>query len=120
MSKSKDHQRYNFWDYAIKYKRNNQEELMEKEMAEYNFSYTRYTFSTLGKDGERYYPEYSLVGRVAGAGLNDYRWTKDIKKAMVWEEQEIVEMVAIEFENTEIIEIIGDGSKMYKVIKTME
>ena len=81
---------------------------------------TRYTFSTLGKDGERYYPEYSLVGRVAGAGLNDYRWTTDIKKAMVWEEQEIVEMVAIEFENTEIIEITGGESKIYKVIKTME
>lgn len=37
-----------------------------------------YTFSTLGKDGKRYYPG---TGK-SGPGLLDFNWTGDITKAI--------------------------------------
>lgn len=75
-----------------------------------------YTFSTLGKDGFRYYPTRGK----SGPGLLDFNWTTDIDKAIHWFEQDAVETIAIEFCNTEIIEVIGSGPYIYKVTKEME
>lgn len=48
----------------------------------------------------------------------DFLWTPNIKFARTWPEQDMVETIAIEFYNAEIIEIDENGE--YKVIKTME
>ena len=75
-----------------------------------------YTFSTLGKDGCRYYPTRGK----SGPGLLDFNWTTDIDKAIHWFEQDDVETIAIEFCNTEIIEITNTEPLEYKIIKDME
>lgn len=48
----------------------------------------------------------------------DFLWTPNIKFARTWPEQDMVEIIAIEFYNAEIIEIKENGE--YKVVKTME
>lgn len=130
MSKTKDHQRYNFWDYAIKYKRNNQQKVMEEEMKDTLEDLITqglvkngifYTFTTLGKDGKRYYPSKPLAGKVVGAGLLDFDWSEDVSKAITWYAKEDVKTIALEFCNTEIIRIDDNGkTKKYTVIETME
>lgn len=72
----------------------------------------RYTFSTLNS-GTKVYPLKNV-----GPGLIDYDWTDKKEEAITWSEQDMVETIAIEFYNTEIIEINESGE--YKVIKTME
>lgn len=64
----------------------------------------RYTFSTLGKDGVLYYPARTL--------LVDF--TPDIKKAVTWDKPEDFDCLMNEYENTQVIEIIGSVSKIYK------
>lgn len=75
-----------------------------------------YTFSTLGKDGCRYYPARGK----SGPGLLDFNWTTDIDKAIRWFEQDDVETIAIEFCDVEIVELIGSGPYIYKIIKEMD
>lgn len=80
----------------------------------------KYTFSTIGIDGLTYYPKefkYRDQDIDNAVGLLDFAWTMDIKEAMTWPEESMVETIAIEYYNTEIIEITEDD---YKVIKTME
>ena len=72
----------------------------------------RYTFSTLNS-GTKVYPLKNV-----GPGLIDYDWTDKKEEAITWSEQDMVETIAIEFYNTEIIEINESGE--YKVIKTVE
>lgn len=79
-----------------------------------------YTFSTMGKDGYRYYPKefrWKTKDCGAGVGLIDFDWTNDIEKAKLWKKRFIVEDIAMEYCNTEIIAVSGTGPKIYKVIK---
>lgn len=79
-----------------------------------------YTFSTMGKDGNRYYPvEYRWKAKDCGpgVGLIDFDWTNDIEKAKLWKKRFIVEGIAMEYCDTEIIAVSGTVSKTYKVIK---
>lgn len=81
----------------------------------------KYTFSTLGEDGVKYYPlqfKWEDPQCPPPVGFLDFQWTKDIKFARTWPEQEDVETIAIEFCNTEIIEINESGES--KVVKIME
>lgn len=79
---------------------------------------SRYTFSTLGEDGKRYYPG---TGK-SGPGLLDFNWTTelDLSKIVTWPELELLDIIAIEFCNTEIIEITNKDLLEYKVIKEMK
>jgi len=52
-------------------------------------------------------------------GMLDFYWTKDIKFARTWPDISSVETIAIEFCDTEIIEVTENISKIYKVIKEM-
>lgn len=76
-----------------------------------------YTFSTLGRDNERYYPKRRC--KFVGAGLTDFEWTTDIKRALCWEHQDPVETIAICFSDSQIIEITGTISKIYTIIKEL-
>lgn len=80
-----------------------------------------YTFSVISSDGIINYPLDFLwknKDNQIGVGMLDFSWTPNIKLARTWPEQDMVETIAIEFNNTEIIEINESGE--YKVIKTME
>lgn len=82
-----------------------------------------YTFNTLGEDGNRWYPiqfKWEDPQCPPTVGMLDFYWTKDIKFARTWRDIESVETIAIEFCNTQIIEIIEEVNKIYKVIKEMK
>ena len=82
-----------------------------------------YTFSTLGTDNIKYYPlqfKWEDPQCPPCVGLLDFYWTKDIKFARTWPDISSVETIAIEFCNTEIIEVTENISKIYKVIKEMK
>lgn len=81
----------------------------------------RYTFSTTDMCGVKTYPlqfKWEDPQCPPPVGMLDFLWTFDIKFAKTWPEQEDVETIAIEFCNTEIIEIDKNGE--YKVVKTIE
>ena len=82
----------------------------------------RYTFSTIGVDGTRRYPKNFLWEQpgIIGAGLCDFSWTTNVCKAHTWPEQEQVETIAFEYPEAEIIEVIGDMSRVYKIVKRLE
>lgn len=80
----------------------------------------RYTFNTMGKDGNRWYPEkfkWRDPNVPAPVSLLGFRWTTEVKKALTWDTIEEVETIAIEYEDTQILEITGNISKIYKVVK---
>ena len=82
---------------------------------------SQYTFSALTVGGERTYPlqfKWEDPQCPPHVGMLDFLWTPNIKFARTWPEQDMVETIAIEFYNAEIIEIDENGE--YKVIKTME
>lgn len=82
---------------------------------------SKYTFSALTVGGEKTYPmqfKWEDPQCPPPVGMLDFLWTPDIKLARTWSDKESVETIAIEFCNTEIIEIDNNGE--YKVIKTME
>lgn len=82
---------------------------------------TQYTFSALTVGGERTYPmqfKWEDPQCPPPVGMLDFLWTPNIKLARTWPEQDMVETIAIEFYNTEIIEIDENGE--YKIIKIME
>lgn len=74
----------------------------------------RYTFSTLGKDGRLYYPyKYGFVEKhIVWPGWD---FTQDITKAITWDKPEDFDCLMHEYENTELIEITGTVSKIYKI-----
>lgn len=77
-----------------------------------------YTFSVTGTDGIIYYPLDFLwkdKDNQIGVGMLDFIWTPDIKLARTWPEQDMAETIAIEFYDTEIIEINENGE--YKIKK---
>lgn len=81
---------------------------------------SRYTFTTVGKDGKAYFPSKPLVGKFVGAGLLDFEWTEDITKAITWNDEQTVETVAIEFCDSVIVEVSDKDPKHGVVIKTLE
>ena len=60
-----------------------------------------YTFSTIAKDGKKYYPEQIKEDQ---SGLVS-TWTTDIEKAVMWGEIEHFDYLMNEYENTRIEEI---------------
>lgn len=65
----------------------------------------RYTFSTLGKDGVLYYPARTF----------SIDFTTDIRKAVTWDKPEDFDCLMNEYENTQVVEILGSVSKIYKI-----
>ena len=59
----------------------------------------KYTFSAMSL-GSKLYPM-----KVEGPGLADYWWTDKIEEAMTWPEKEMVEVIANEYYDTEIVEV---------------
>lgn len=79
-----------------------------------------YTFSTMGKDGYRYYPKefrWKAKDCGPGVGLIDFDWTNDIAEAKLWKKRFIVEDIAMEYCDTEIIAVTSTEPKVYKVVK---
>lgn len=59
----------------------------------------KYTFSVMSL-GSKLYPM-----KVEGPGSADYWWTDKIEEAITWPEKEIVEIIANEYYDTEIVEV---------------
>ena len=59
----------------------------------------KYTFSVMSL-GSKLYPM-----KVEGPGSADYWWTDKIEEAMTWPEKEMVEIIANEYYDTEIVEV---------------
>ena len=59
----------------------------------------KYTFSAMSL-GSKLYPM-----KIEGPGSTDYWWTDKIEEAMTWPEKEIVEIIANEYYDTEIVEV---------------
>lgn len=67
-----------------------------------------YTFKVLGTNGITYYPlqfKWEDPQCPPPVGFLDFQWTKDIKFARTWPEKEMVDTIAIEFCNSEVIEV---------------
>ena len=71
-----------------------------------------YTFSTLGKDGLKWYPK-STKGGYQGNLISD--WTNDKKEAIVWEDPKYFDCLMNEYIDTEI-EIVEKNSHHKKLI----
>lgn len=68
----------------------------------------KYTFKALGTDGVVYYPlqfKWEDPQCPPPVGMLDFYWTKDIKFARTWSDKESVETIAMEFCDTEVIEV---------------
>lgn len=59
----------------------------------------KYTFSAMSL-GSKIYPM-----KIEGPGSTDYWWTDKIEEAMIWPEKEMVEIIANEYYDTEIVEV---------------
>ena len=59
----------------------------------------KYTFSVISL-GTKLYPM-----KIEDPGSTDYWWTDKIEEAMTWPEKEMVETIAIEFCDSEVIEV---------------
>ena len=59
----------------------------------------KYTFSVISLGSKL----YSM--KIEDPGSTDYWWTDKIEEAMTWPEKEMVETIAIEFCNSEVIEV---------------
>lgn len=69
---------------------------------------SKYTFKVLGTDGIVYYPlqfKWEDPQCPPPVGMLDFYWTKDKKFARTWPDKESVETIAIEFCNSEVIEV---------------
>lgn len=74
----------------------------------------RYTFYTIGLDGEMYYP-LKLGDQTTGFVR---KWTRYGKNAITWKKPEDFESLMNEYADTKVIEIVGDVAKICKTKET--